>query len=182
MTTRFEHWSVERYRREMGLPPLGAAHSQTPASKPGRQRVRGGSVPSAVAGKPTRKTRLLSSGHPSEEQIHRDCAAWVFEHEELFPTLRWLMHVPNGGHRSVGEAGKMKGMGVRKGVVDWIHPLPSPSGYYKGLAIEIKSHRGELSDEQEDFLHDVSEAGWLTSVARSREQFSEVVTTWLSKQ
>ncbi len=62
------------------------------------------------------------------------------------------MHVPNGGLRSRGEAGKMRAMGVRKGVVDWILPFPSPAGRYTGLAIEVKSHRGTVSDEQQDFF------------------------------
>ena len=191
----FERWSVERYRAEMGLPPAGSPAKAAPRAQ--AARVRGGTLtglpssgtdwllPSAEEPAPRAKKRKkklgLLSGHPSEEQIHRACADWVFALELRYPILRWFMHVPNGGHRSVGEAGKMKAMGVRKGVVDWIHPLPSPSGFYKGLAIELKSHDGELSQDQEDFLHDVGEAGWLTAVCRSSEHFIEVVETWLSR-
>jgi len=182
---KFERWSVERYRSEMGLPPIGAPAAldaaQVLAASPGRAakgRTRGG----ALSAKPASSKRFsdtLASGHPSEERIHRDCADWVFEQEALFPTLRWLMHVPNGGKRSRGEAGKMRAMGVRKGASDWIHPFPSPHGRFNGLAIEVKSHAGTVSDEQQEFLNDAEAAGWLTGVARSREQFVELVLRWL---
>ncbi|PNG49136.1 hypothetical protein WDL1P2_00467 (plasmid) [Variovorax sp. WDL1] len=96
--------------------------------------------PEPARARKRRKPRklTLASGHPTEEQIHRACANWVFAHEGTYPFLRWLMHVPNGGLRKRGEAGKMRAMGVRKGVVDWIHPFPSPTGRYTGLAIEVK--------------------------------------------
>ncbi|TAL65664.1 MAG: VRR-NUC domain-containing protein [Burkholderiaceae bacterium] len=117
---------------------------------------------------------------PSEDQIHRECAAWVFAHEALLPQLRWLTHVPNGGKRSRGEAGKMRAMGVRKGVVDWLLPFSSPKGLYRGLAIEIKSQKGALSDEQDEFLQTALADGWLVGVARSLEQFTELVMKWQS--
>ncbi|WP_272947442.1 VRR-NUC domain-containing protein [Variovorax sp. JS1663] len=111
--------------------------------------------------------------------MHRACADWVFAHEGIYPFLRWLMHVPNGGLRSRGEAGRMRAMGVRKGVVDWILPFPSPTGRYTGLAIEVKSNRGTVSDEQQDFLDDAAAAGWLTAVVRSSDEFVKAVEQWI---
>lgn len=195
--------SAAEYRARMGLALAGTPDSEllrTGASE--RLRVRGGSLalvkPCAAAGtmananaaalvpdidapararKPRKLT--LTSGHPTEDQIHRACADWVFAQEGIYPFLRWLMHVPNGGLRSRGEAGKMRAMGVRKGVVDWILPFPSPSGRYAGLAIEVKSHRGTVSDEQQDFLDDAAAAGWLTAVVRSSDEFVKVVEQWI---
>ncbi|WP_454912905.1 VRR-NUC domain-containing protein [Variovorax gossypii] len=182
----FERWSVERYRNEVGLPPRGSLPGSS-ASRLGppareRPRVRGGPVAAPAAATPRLPNRapgFLADGSPSEDSIHRDCASWVFENEEAYPVLVWLMHVPNGGLRSPGEAGKMKALGVRKGVADWILPFPSPSGRYKGLAIELKSLKGTVSDEQEDFIHEASENGWLTAVARSSAAFIETVEKWL---
>ncbi|CAN7774558.1 VRR-NUC domain-containing protein [Variovorax sp. LjRoot290] len=192
----FERWSVERYRAEMGLTPAGST-GHAPASR-ANQRVQGGALDaltSALAAsaskispaqapdsaKKRRKVSLVS-GQPSEEDIHRACADWVFAHEGRYPVLRWLMHVPNGGLRKRGEAGKLRAMGVRKGVSDWILPFPSPTGRYPGLAIEVKSHRGTVSDEQQEFLDDSAEAGWLTAVVRSSEEFEAVVMRWIANR
>ncbi|WP_298706167.1 VRR-NUC domain-containing protein [uncultured Variovorax sp.] len=184
----FERWSVERYRNEVGLPPRGSPPSSAasrlaaPARERSRPRVRGGPVPAPAVVTPRLPSRApgrLADGSPSEDTIHRDCASWVFENEAAYPVLVWLMHVPNGGLRSPGEAGKMKALGVRKGVADWILPFPSPSGRYKGLAIELKSRKGTVSDEQEDFLHEASENGWLTAVTRSSDAFIATVKQWL---
>lgn len=169
----FERMSVEQYRREVGLPPVGqtgGAVAATPSrAAPGssKPRVRGG------------KLELLASGLPSEDQIQLECAKWIFELETIYPVLRWMMHVPNGGKRSRGVAGRMHAMGVRKGVVDFICPFPSPNGEFAGLAIELKSHNGTLSDEQKSFLKTAAAAGWHTGVARSLEQFIPLVERWL---
>lgn len=189
--------TAAQYRAQMGLAPAGTPDSEVlGAAEPARPRVRGGSLTLAEAERSiqlapqleapaaparARKPRKLTvaGGHPTEDLIHRACADWVFAHEGTYPSLRWLMHVPNGGLRSRGEAGKMRAMGVRKGVVDWILPFPSPTGRYTGLAIEVKSHRGTVSDEQEGFLDDAAAAGWLTAVVRSSDEFVKVVEQWI---
>lgn len=185
MSAAFQRMSAAEYRAQMGLDPAGTPHSELLRSPaPERLRVRGGSLalaPELKAPARPRKPRklTLASGHPTEDQIHRACADWLFAHEAIYPFLHWLMHVPNGGLRSRGEAGKMRAMGVRKGVVDWILPFPSPTGRYTGLAIEVKSHQGTVSDEQQDFLDDAAAAGWLTAVVRSSDEFVKVVEQWI---
>jgi hypothetical protein len=196
VSAAFQRMSAAEYRARMGLAPAGTPDNELHRSAaPERLRVRGGSLALAASGskstalapeevevpaRPRKPRKLtLASGHPTEDQIHRACADWVFAHEGTYPFLRWLMHVPNGGLRSRGEAGKMRAMGVRKGVVDWILPFPSPTGRYTGLAIEVKSDRGTVSDEQQDFLDDSAAAGWLTAVVRSSDEFVKVVEQWI---
>lgn len=192
-----ERWTVQQYRayqREAAKAARAAAAGSGPRRPAGskgvrsaapfatepkkasaRARVRGGRLsPEAQA--------LLAEGDASEEQIHRTCADWVFAHEERYPVLQRLMHVPNGGARSKGEAGKLKAMGVRPGVSDWICPFPSPNRAYKGLAIELKSRTGTVSKDQRAFLDDAHAAGWLTGVARSFEDFLELMTHWLREK
>lgn len=163
----------------MGLPAL----APTPlAPQPARQPVRPTAArkSSKLNAGPGRKVqRLLLNGGESEENIHLECAAWVFAHEARFPILRWLMHVPNGGKRSRGEAGKMRAMGVRAGVADFIHPMSSPRSRYSGLAVELKSAQGRTSTEQDEFLQAADAAGWLTGVARSLDEFVVIVESWL---
>lgn len=96
-----------------------------------------------------------------EEDLHRACMEWAELASGRYPLLRRLIHVPNGGKRSKGEAGKMKAMGVKKGVPDLL--LPLPSGIYSGLAAELKAPGGKTSPEQNEWLAD-----WLASATACR--------------
>ena len=51
---------------------------------------------------------------------------WAAGAECRYPELRWLHHIPNGGARRGSEAGRLKRMGVKRGISD-IH-LPYPPG------------------------------------------------------
>jgi VRR-NUC domain len=117
--------------------------------------------------------RLLKKRSSPEEDLQRLVFAWIFAHEGKYPFLRYFLHVPNGGARSKGEAGKLKAMGVRKGVSDVIYPFASPSGKYLGFACELKSQVGRLSAEQKDFLVTAQEHGWLCAECRTLDAFIE---------
>ena len=53
-----------------------------------------------------------------EEDLHRQVFGWIFAMQTANPILGYMMHVPNGGARSKGEAGKLKAM-VDSGNVTW---------------------------------------------------------------
>lgn len=112
-----------------------------------------------------------------EEDLHRLVFDWIFLHEARYPALKYAMHVPNGGARSKGEAGKLKAMGVRKGVPDIINPFPQPGG--KGFACELKAPKGKMTPEQDDFLCNAKAQGWITGVCFTLEQFIELITSYL---
>ena len=109
----------------------------------------------------------------SEEAIHRACVAWAQVATQQYPLLRWLVHVPNGGKRPRGEAGKLRAMGTRKGVPDLL--IPRRSGRFPGLALELKSSAGRLTPEQEAWLDAFHSDGWLTGIVRSLDEFIELV-------
>lgn len=112
-----------------------------------------------------------------EEQLHRDCFEWVQAHEAIWPILARMFHPANGGARSKGEAGKLKAMGVRPGVPDFL--LPFPRAPWQGLAIELKSGEGEVSATQKDWLSDFREAGYVVGVARTLDEFVDLVERFL---
>ena len=60
--------------------------------------------------------------------------------------LKWLTHIPNGGGRDKREGAKFKAMGVRRGIPDYILPLPVKQ--FAGLWLEIKVGKNFPSDEQ----------------------------------
>lgn len=115
-----------------------------------------------------------------EEDLQRACVEWAELASGRHPLLRRLIHVPNGGKRSKGEAGKMKAMGVKKGVPDLL--LPLPSGIYPGLAIELKAPGGKTTIEQDEWLADFSRAGWLTGVCYSLQEFIELAMRFLDQR
>jgi len=94
----------------------------------------------------------------------------VTEHEEQALVIKWfdlaykdfrgrLYANPNGGKRHVVTAVKLKKEGARKGIPDLSLPV-SRHGFH-GLYIELKAKGGRLSTEQADWLHFLSEQGYL---------------------
>ncbi|MDM7322422.1 MAG: VRR-NUC domain-containing protein [Gammaproteobacteria bacterium] len=116
---------------------------------------------------------------PSEEALHRACLQWANLHLGRYPLLHWLIHVPNGGKRPKGEAGKLRAMGTKPGVPDLLLPFPSPSGAWKGLAIEFKSATGKLTPQQKAWLDQMAAAGWKTAVIRSLDEFIDTMHEFL---
>ena len=76
----------------------------------------------------------------SEDTEQINVIAWADWNAIMYPELRWLHHIPNGGSRNKAEAVKFKQMGVRSGVSDLC--LPYPKGIYHGLYIEMKYGSG----------------------------------------
>jgi hypothetical protein len=99
--------------------------------------------------------------------------------EPTWPELRFFAAIPNGGWRSKRVAAQLKAEGVRKGVPDYLFPIPR--GGYTGLAIELKRVKeGRTSPEQREWLDALSAAGWHTAVARGWEQAFAVLKDYLA--
>ena len=79
--------------------------------------------------------------------------------------IRRFHHSPNGGHRSKREGAVFRGMGVRPGFPDLIYP--APVGGYAGVAFELKTASGRLSDEQRDWLAWLELVGYRCAVPRT---------------
>lgn len=73
-----------------------------------------------------------------------------------FPELHTMHAIPNGGHRDVRVARKLKAEGVKPGVSDicW----PCPRGGYHGLYLEMKKVGGYLDKAG-------TQTAWLESMA-----------------
>jgi len=112
-----------------------------------------------------------------EEDLHRDCMEWVLRCTGRHPILRWMLHVPNGGKRPKGEAGKLKAMGTKPGYPDLT--LPRRHTRWHGLAIELKSPTGSVSPDQKDWLNAFVADGWLVTVCRSLDEFIAVLHVFL---
>ncbi|WP_341744841.1 VRR-NUC domain-containing protein [Azonexus hydrophilus] len=138
----------------------------------------GTALPSAITenAAPQRKAKTTRRQSP-EEDLHRECVAWAELHQHVYPVLRWLVHVPNGGKRSAGEGGKLKAMGAKKGFPDLF--IPHKSGRWAGFVMELKSPTGQPTTEQRDWLNMFDDQGYLVSVGRSLEFFVAKINEYL---
>lgn len=93
------------------------------------------------------------------------------------PELAWLHAIPNGGARNVVVARKMKAEGVRKGV--WDICWPFPCGPYKGLYIEFKFGKNNLTAEQKAFGAFVESQGYKTGVAYTADEGIEILDEYI---
>lgn len=133
-------------------------------------------LPNLSSTRPPSKTSRGSHGNP-EEALQRACFEWILLTEPMHPILKWLTHIPNGGKRSKGEGGKLKAMGVRKGLVDFM--LPRKHLGWQGLAVELKSPDGRLTVEQREWLEALGSDGYLTAECRTLDEFQGVVKRYL---
>jgi hypothetical protein len=96
---------------------------------------------------------LARSGTEHGEQAALFC--WAAQHRNLYPTLKWMFAIPNGGGRSMAQGSQLKAEGVKGGVADVCWPQPNKRHselMFHGLYIEMKRVDGVPSDVSADQL------------------------------
>jgi hypothetical protein len=110
------------------------------------------------------------------------------EHDEQVVVVRWfdlcfpqlaglLFAIPNGGHRHIAVAGKLKAEGVRPGVSDLMLPI-ARYGFH-GLFIEMKSLKGSPSSSQLEFMERVTEQGYLAACCKGADAAMDTIKSYL---
>ena len=123
-----------------------------------------------------RQTDQLPLATEEAEQIA--LMRWAAYQEGLYPALKKLYHIPNGGKRGKAEAGRFKAMGVKRGVPDLF--LAEPRDGYHGLYIEMKRVKGgELSREQKDWIEALRASGYRVEVCKGWQAASVVLIDYL---
>ncbi|MDE6941399.1 MAG: VRR-NUC domain-containing protein [Lachnospiraceae bacterium] len=103
---------------------------------------------------------------------------WAAGAECRYPELRWLHHIPNGGARRGSEAGRLKRMGVKRGISD-IH-LPYPHGRYHALYVEMKYGRNVTTQEQREFLCDMMDADNFVAVCHDAQSAIDLIERYVT--
>lgn len=70
----------------------------------------------------------------------------------------------------------MVALGVKRGWPDLVLPLPPP---FRGIAIEMKSDEGRVSDDQRGWMDYLAACGWTVAVCRSADEARSVLLTAL---
>lgn len=106
------------------------------------------------------------------------------EVRELYPDTQWLFHIPNGGSRHKAEAGKLRAMGVKRGVPDIC--LPVRRGKFAGLWIELKKpanpnkRAGRTSSEQDTWITHLREQGFGAAVCEGWHVARDMIISYLN--
>lgn len=92
--------------------------------------------------------------------------------------LLWC-HVANERHTSPARGGKLKKMGVKRGVPDIL--IFEPRGPFVGLAIELKVGRNKPTEDQHKWLFKLTMNGWHSATCYNLDEVIEVVETHLEQ-
>jgi hypothetical protein len=97
--------------------------------------------------------------------------------EAKYPQLKWIFAVPNGGHRHVATAARLKREGVKAGVADIGVPIPSIG--FHGAFVEMKHGNNRPTQEQADFLNAMRASGYAIEVAHSADEALTFIENYL---
>lgn len=118
----------------------------------------------------------------SRDLEHKEQAAlirWANMSLGKYPMLKWMFAVPNGGHRHIAVAVKLKAEGVKKGPLDlW---LPFKSKGYSGLVIEMKIGNNKLTPEQEEWAEFLDSQGWSVHVCYNWNEARTAIEDYLGE-
>jgi len=113
------------------------------------------------------------------KHLEDDEAKALWQWAQHVPTLRdYLFAVPNGGRRNAREAARMKGMGVRAGVSDFM--IPVPRGMFMGLFLELKAGKNKMTAEQKEWLFKIRMQGYAGYCATGFEQARDVLSWYIA--
>lgn len=113
---------------------------------------------------------------PSEAKEQETLFRWANLQPHIIP---YLIHIPNGGSRTIHEGAALKRQGVKAGVSDLLFAYPAAP--YHGLWIELKRIGGILSPMQKDWLRLMNLVGYKAIVAYGWESARDEILTYLSQ-
>ena len=126
-----------------------------------------------------------------EHEIQKTFFKWCKLHESQHPALRTIFAIPNGGHRDIRTAMRLKAEGVKAGIWDVFLPYPTfvtgthaESGEkfkalkHAGLWIEFKYGKNRLTPEQHTFAMNVA-PNYQLSIAYSWQDGVDAVKNYL---
>ena len=135
-------------------------------------------------GSPCKAIGFLNPAKVNKSHIQHEAAEqealfrWASYQYGIYPELRLMHHIPNGGSRNKQEAANLKKQGVKSGVPDIF--LPVPRGKYHGLYIEMKAGKNKATDNQSKWLEALNNQGYVAVVCVGCDQAVEVITKYLS--
>lgn len=111
-----------------------------------------------------------------ESELQTACVNWF---RFSFPQFKMLLFaIPNGGHRNILTAMRMKREGVISGVPDLF--LSIGRNGFNGFYIEMKQGKGTLTENQEIFFQQAKKHNYKCEVITSLDQFIREITFYIN--
>lgn len=111
-----------------------------------------------------------------ESELQIACVNWF---RFAYPQFKYLLFsIPNGGHRNILTAMRMKREGVISGVPDLF--LSIGKNGFNGFYIEMKQGKGKLTSNQETFFHQAKKHNYKCEVITSLDQFIREISFYLT--
>lgn len=102
----------------------------------------------------------------------------LFKWASARPELSLMYAVPNGGHRDIRVAAKLKAEGVKPGVPDIC--LPVARGGFHGLYIELKRRKGgRVSPEQMLWIEALMREGYACAVCLGWQEARRTIEEYM---
>jgi hypothetical protein len=114
---------------------------------------------------------------PSEHQLQTAVFEWAATQRQLYPELAMMFAVPNGGARHLLTGMRLKREGVKPGVPDIF--LPIPRAPWHGLFVELKTKKGQISEDQENWMLQLRALGYRVLLIRSIDAAMHLITEYL---
>lgn len=110
---------------------------------------------------------------------HQEQCSFVNYLSLKYPSVLFYS-IPNGGHRNILVAAKLKREGVKAGVPDIF--IAEPVGKWHGLYIEIKKEsKGYVTQNQKDVMSKLEAKGYKCVVAKGCSQAIEKFEGYLNE-
>jgi hypothetical protein len=113
----------------------------------------------------------------AEHNLQAALFRWAAFKESVWPELRWMFAIPNGGQRHPAVAMRLKAEGVKRGVPDVC--LPVPRGIWKGLYAEAKIKPNKCTPEQTECIEFLREQGYCVFIFHDLDYAIEMITRYL---
>jgi len=118
----------------------------------------------------------------TEHQHQAALFRWAKLQGYIYPDLKLMFAIPNGGHRHKAVAAKLNAEGVKSGVPDIFLPI-ARNGFH-GLFIELKKPKdstpqGKLTKSQVEWLMDLGDRSYATTVCFGWESAKETIEAYL---
>lgn len=118
-------------------------------------------------------------GALSESALQIAFIKWCRTQEDVYPELRWMHHIPNGGSRSGREASSLKEQGVKAGILDL--SLDVARGKYHGWKFELKKpgSKEKPSDLQDEYIEFCIDNGYYANWSNDFDDVKKSILWYL---
>lgn len=115
-----------------------------------------------------------------EHYLQMAVFAWGQGLSSKHPELLNLFAIPNGGHRHILTALKLKREGVQAGVPDLF--LAVPNKKFHGLFIELKVNKNKLSLSQKNWHERLADAGYSVATCYTLDTAQKTIISYLKNE